>query len=85
MITSEELFNALESDTTKSNVKFVAKNLSEAINDWLSQNLSEPCELISELKLHINSKLTFEKRNGSVDKEIELEVLIDRITNPNRK
>ena len=111
MITSEELYNAVESNATESNVKVVAENLLEAIRDWPTENLTEPSEFISELKLEINSKLTFEnidkflktlraekdawkmeslnsvleifdfERNGNVDKEVELEVLVERITN----
>lgn len=60
MITSEELIIALENDATESKFKSVAENLLEAINDWPTENLSEPSELISELKRQINGKLTRE-------------------------
>ena len=59
MITSEELITAVENDATESNFKSVAENLLEAISDWPTE-LSEPSELITELKLEINAKLTFE-------------------------
>ncbi|MFC7773905.1 hypothetical protein [Flavobacterium sp. GCM10027622] len=111
MITSEELITTIENVATESNMKVVAENLLEAIRDWPTENLTEPSEFVSELKLQINSKLTFEnidnflktlciekdawkmesltsvleifdfERNGKVDKEVELEVLLERITN----
>ena len=60
MITSEDLINIIENDSTESSIKHIAENLLEAINDWPIENLCEPNELISELKKHINGKLTFE-------------------------
>ena len=110
MITSEELWDALENDATESKLKSVVESLLEAISDWPT-SLSEPSELVSELKLQINAKLTvgnierflknlrvekdgwkmeslssllifFDKqRNENVDEEVELEVLLERITN----
>ncbi|RKS02844.1 hypothetical protein [Flavobacterium sp. 102] len=111
MITSEELINVVENDSTESNFKSVAENLLEAIRDWPKENLSEPIELISELKLEIKEKLTFEnierfsktlkvekdawkiesltsllkvfeiEQNENDDGEIELEVLLERVSN----
>jgi len=110
MITSEELITALENEATESNFKSVAENLLEAISDWPTENLSEPIELISELKLQIKAKLTFENiekylktlrpekdawkmeslnslltifdwETGKVDRKIELEELLERISN----
>jgi hypothetical protein len=60
MITSEELINLIENDVTESSAKHIAENILEAINDWPTENLSEPSELISELKRQINEKLTRE-------------------------
>jgi hypothetical protein len=60
MITSEELINLIENDVTESSAKHIAENILEAINDWPTENLSEPSELISELKRQINGKLTRE-------------------------
>jgi hypothetical protein len=115
MITSEELINAVENDATESRFKSVAEKLLEAINDWPTENLSEPSELVSELKQQINQKLTFEniakflktlsvekdawkieslssllllfnfERNESVDREVELEMIMERITKHYRK
>ena len=115
MITSEELITAVENDATESNFKSIAEKLLEAINDWPTENLTEPIELLSELKLEINAKLTFEnierfsktlrvekdmwkmesltsllkvfeiEQNENVDGEIELEALLERISNRNRK
>ena len=59
MITSEDLINIIENNSTESSVKHIAENLLEAINDWPTENICEPNELISELKKHINGKLTF--------------------------
>ena len=111
MITSKELFCIVENEAMESSFKSVAENLLEAINDWPTENLKEPRELISELKQQINQKLTnknidnllktlsvekdawkmealnsilkiFEfEMNGNGDKEVELEVLLERITN----
>ena len=111
MITSEELINVVENDSTESNFKSVAENLLEAIRDWPKENLSDPIELISELKLEIKAKLTFEnierfsktlkaekdawkmesltsllkvfeiEQNENDDGEIELEMLLERISN----
>lgn len=63
MITSEELINVIENDATESSVKYIAENLLEAINDWPTENLNEPSELISELKKQVIGKLTFENIN----------------------
>ena len=111
MITSEDLINIIESNYTESRVKQIAENLLEAINDWPTENLCEPNELILELKKHINGKLTFEniklllntlnaENNAwkmeslhsllkifsiveieNVDGEMELEMIMEKITN----
>ena len=60
MITSAELINLIENRVTETNSKAIAENLLEAINDWPKENISEPNELISELKNQINNKLNFE-------------------------
>ncbi len=60
MITSAELINLIENSVTETNSKAIAENLLEAINDWPKENISEPNELISELKNQINNKLNFE-------------------------
>ena len=64
MITSEELINVIENKATEKNLRAVAENLLEAINDWPIENLKQPNELISELKKQVNKKLTFENING---------------------
>ncbi len=94
---------------TSRDVSLSSSEVRKAITDWPTENLSEPCELISELKVQINAKLTFEnidkfmktlhlekdawkmeslksvleifdfERDGNVDKEVELEVLLERI------
>ena len=64
MITSEELINLIEKNATESNSKSIAENLLEAINDWPTENLKEPSQLISELKEQVSGKLTFENING---------------------
>jgi len=74
MITTEELINLIENNTTERNLKSVAENLIEAINDWPTENLKEPSELISKLKKQVIGKLTFENINCffktlSVDKD----------------
>jgi len=110
MITFEELINVIENDATEGNVKYIAENLLEAINDWPKENLNEPSELILELKKQIIGKLTFEniirfkktlnvekdtwkieslssvleifriESGENVDAEIELELILERIT-----
>ncbi|QBN18421.1 hypothetical protein [Flavobacterium nackdongense] len=110
MITVEELIDTLDNDATEADLKSAAESLLEAISDWPT-SISEPSELVTELKLHINSKLTFKnierflktqrvekdawkmeslssilnifkiERNEIVDGELELEVLLQRITN----
>jgi len=110
MINTEELIDALDNDATEADLKFAAESLLEAISDWPT-SLSEPSELVSELKLQINAKLTVKNierflkalrvekdswkmeslssilnifeidRNENVDGEVELEVLLERITN----
>lgn len=57
MISTEELIIALENNSSESDLKSVLENLLEAINDWPT-SLSEPSELVSELKLQIKAKLT---------------------------
>lgn len=63
-MTSEELIYLIENKATERNIRAVAENLLEAINDWPIVNLKEPNELISELKKEINNRLTFENING---------------------
>lgn len=53
---------AVENNATESNFKSVAENLLEAINDWPTE-VSEPSELIAELKKQINERLTFDNIN----------------------
>jgi hypothetical protein len=114
LITTEELLYAVENYATESNFKAVAEILLEAINDWPT-GIAEPDELISELKNHINEKLTFDtierflktlrvekdawkmeslssilkvfnfERNVNIDREVELEVILERITKHYRK
>lgn len=110
MLTTEELIDALDNDATEADLKYAVESLLEAISDWPT-SLSEPSELVSELKLQINAKLTIKnierflktlrvekdawkmeslssilnifeiERNENVDGEVELEVLLERITN----
>lgn len=110
MITMEELIDALDNDATEADLKSTAESLLEAISDWPT-SLSEPSELIAELKLQINAKLTVKNiesflqilqvekdrwkmeslssllnildiaQNENVDEEVELEVLLERLTN----
>jgi len=60
MLSSQELQELIE---TKSDIrlKYIANCLSIALNDWPTANLTEPHELIVELKECIEGKLTFEK------------------------
>ena len=110
MITAEELIEALDNDATEADLKSAAESLLEAISDWPT-SISEPSELVSELKLQINAKLSVKnierflktqrvekdawkmeslssilnifkiERNENVDGKLELEVLLERITN----
>ena len=114
MITSEELIDVVENDATANDLKSVAESLLEAISDWPT-SLSEPSELVSELKFQINAKLTITnierflktlkvekdgwkmeslssllkvfnfERNENVGREVELEMIIERITKYYRK
>ncbi|MEO7977009.1 hypothetical protein [Flavobacterium sp.] len=114
MITTEELINILETNSIENGLKSAAKSLLEAISDWPT-DISEPNELISELKKHINEKLTFNniekflkalriekdtwkteslssllkifklEENLTINRDVELEVILERITNLYRK
>jgi hypothetical protein len=59
MLNSEKLIILTESGTNKRN-KRLANSLVMALNDWPKTDLSEPDELIRELKKDIVGQLTFE-------------------------
>src|SRR6476659_4859189 len=110
LISYEELFHAVENDTTDNHFKTAAQFLLQAVNDWPTTNLNEPQGLIAELKNEIKDKLTFDNivrysrtlraeidpwkmeavsslhemfdfnRTNNVDRKIELEEIVIRIT-----
>lgn len=55
-ISYDELFNAIENDTTDNNFKTSAELLMSAVTDWPTLNLQEPKNLIAELKNEIKKK-----------------------------
>ncbi|MFT7086559.1 MAG: hypothetical protein ACJAV5_002288 [Vicingaceae bacterium] len=59
MLSSDELNDLIHSTSNDRN-KRLANSLEMALNDWPKPNLSEPDELITELKKVIAGKLTFE-------------------------
>jgi hypothetical protein len=59
-ISFDELFNAIENDSTENNFKTSAAFLISAVTDWPKLNLQEPKDLIAELKLEIKEKLNFD-------------------------
>ena len=59
-ISYDELFNAIENDTTENNFKTSAEFLMSAVTDWPTLNLQEPQNLIAELKNEIKKKLNFD-------------------------
>lgn len=59
MITTEKLIIALDNNETQADLKSALESLLEAISDWPTI-LSEPTELVSELKRQINANLTVE-------------------------
>jgi hypothetical protein len=59
-ISYDELFNAIENDTTENNFKTSAEFLMSAVTDWPTLNLQEPKNLIAELKNEIKKKLNFD-------------------------
>lgn len=58
-ISYDELFNAIENDSTENKFKTSAELLMSAVTDWPTLNLQEPKDLIAELKSEIKEKLTF--------------------------
>ena len=60
LISADELSDAVENDKTANRFKTAAEFLIEAINDWPTQNLTEPAEFLKELHAEINSPLSFE-------------------------
>ncbi len=111
IITFDELINVFEIDKTSNNFKTAADKLLEAFTDWPTVNLTEPHEMISELKQEVNDRLTYDnlsnflkklkpqndawkmeslsnllelfdfERNNNIDKEIELDVFMEKATN----
>lgn len=59
-ISFDELFNAIENDSTENNFKTSAAFLISAVTDWPKLNLQEPKDLIAELNLEIKEKLNFD-------------------------
>ncbi len=59
-ISYNELFNAIENDSTENKFKLLAELLMSAVNDWPTFNLKEPKDLITELRREIKEKLTFD-------------------------
>jgi hypothetical protein len=59
IITSKELSYVIENDSTENIFRISVENLLLAINDW-PLDLTEPTQLIYELKKEINIDLTFD-------------------------
>ena len=66
-ISFDELFNAIENDSTENNFKTSAAFLISAVTDWPKLNLQEPKDLIAELKLEIKEKLNFDNLKSYVE------------------
>lgn len=58
-ITYNELSYVIENDAIENNFRISAENLLLAINDW-PVDLTEPTQLIYELKKEVNKDLTFD-------------------------
>ena len=66
-ISFDELFNAIENDSTENNFKTSAAFLISAVTDWPKLNLQEPKDLIAELNLEIKEKLNFDNLKSYVE------------------
>ena len=60
LITYDELCDAIEKDTSKSEMRTKAEFLEWALNDYPEFNLQEPVDLIRTLKNEIGMPLTYE-------------------------
>lgn len=60
IISYEELLTAIEKDLPDNNFRTSAGFLINAVTDWPTTDLSEPQDLIVELKKEIKNKLTFD-------------------------
>jgi hypothetical protein len=61
LISSEDLENAIDNDTSENKYKKAGQSLLMAITDWPTMNLVEPVDLINELKKEIGLELIMEK------------------------
>lgn len=68
ILTSEELWSAIESDLTDHQIKRAASSLFDAIRDWPKLNLEEPSEFIAELRQEIGSPLSYSNIKNYSDK-----------------
>lgn len=59
IISGDELFEAIENDSTNNNFKTAAEFLNEALDDWPTLNLAEPSDLLKELRKEVGGKLTY--------------------------
>ena len=61
IISSDDLYDQIEQDTSNSKYKIAAELLLEAINDWPTSGRSEPKEFLSDLIAEIGLPLSFER------------------------
>ncbi len=73
IISADQLFDAIENDTTDNNFKTSAEFLNEALSDWPTLNLREPADLLTELKKAVQGKLTYTNLDNYY-KQIDLNV-----------
>ena len=60
IITDEELVDAIYNDPSDNNFKAAAELLYSACTDWPTLNLSEPADLLKELKVEVKGNLTYD-------------------------
>ena len=63
MISYDELFEAIENDSTDNHFRAIGQVLIKALNDWPTMNLKEPQDLVEELRNEVKDSLTFDNLN----------------------